>query len=114
LDIEVTVQGRTMPLGEDLSSDDGCTQKGNAGSPTLGPDDRLAVFASSTGTAQGQERIPLPWALVLVTEDGSSETILDGVRDPAGLGWLTSDELVFAGQVGGKMGPWIVGRDGTD
>jgi hypothetical protein len=71
---EVTVQGRRIPLGEDLAkADDRCTHQGNADYPAYSRDGRtLAAFASSTGSASGLARIGLRWALVLVLGVGSS------------------------------------------
>jgi hypothetical protein len=113
--MEVTVQGHRLPLGEDLAAaTDRCTQFGNTHFPAYAPDGRtFAVVVRSTEKEQGQDRIDVPWALVLVSEDGAAMTILDGIRDPSGLDWLTKDELVFAGHVGDAAGLWVLRRDGT-
>jgi hypothetical protein len=115
LPIEVTVQGHRMPLGEELAAtEDRCTQFGNADFPAYAPDGgTLALAASYAGGVHGQGRIDRPWALMLVSDGGTSTTVLDGLRHPGGLAWLTSKVLVFSGEIGGSAGLWAVRSDGS-
>ncbi len=115
LELEIFVRGWSMPVGEDLAAaEDGCTQLGNADYPTYAPDGRtLALFALPAGGNSGQSRIDLPWALSALAEDGTSDVVLDGVREPRGLDWRTDGQLVFAGGVAGQNGLWIVNRNGS-
>lgn len=110
----VTIRGEEVPLGEDLAaSPDRCTVSGNANFPAFGPDgETLAVLVRPTGGADDQDRVDLPWALVIVTSDGS-EVVIDGIVHPTDLHWLSSDELVFSGEIAGKVGLWTLRRDGT-
>lgn len=111
----VSVQGASIPLGEDLSRDpDGCTQRGNATRPAFSPDgESYAVFARATQDRSGQDRIDLPWALLVVRPDGNAKTLLDGLGEATDLAWLSGDVLLFAGTVGGQAGLWEVHADGS-
>jgi hypothetical protein len=115
LPVEVSLQGHRMPLGEELASAaDRCTQFGNADFPVYAPDGRtLALVASYADGVHGQERIDRPWALMVVSDEGTSMTVLDGIRHPGGLAWLTSEVLVFTGDLGSNHGLWAVRRDGS-
>jgi hypothetical protein len=115
LSTTVRAQGADIPLGEDLdAAPDQCTERGNAQYPAFAPtSDSFAAFARATGERHGQDRIDLPWALVLVTEDGTPSVVIDGVIEPSGLRWLTDGVLVFAGSINGTAGLWVIRQNGT-
>lgn len=115
LQVEVTVQGSRIPLGEELAkADDRCTQVGNADYPAYSPDGQtLALMGAAAAGRRGQARIDQPWAL-LVVKDAASQTVVDDIRYPGGLDWLADEHLVFTGQIGDVLGLWVVRRDGSD
>jgi hypothetical protein len=105
-----TVSGDVMALGENLdANEDRCTRTGRAGRAVYGPDGKtLALVASPARGRTGQDRIDLPWGLVVVAPDGVATTILEGLREPMGLAWISVDELLVSGTLGDQEGVWRV------
>lgn len=114
LDASVVVVGHVVELGENLDANgDRCTRTGRAGRPDYGPDgETLALVASPAQGRVGQDRIDLPWALVILKADGAASAILEGLREPQGLAWSSSDELLVSGTLDGRPGVWRVPVNG--
>jgi hypothetical protein len=111
----VTAQGTTFEVGIDIAaSADGCPDMGRASYPAFARDDRLAFMASANSGMGGQDLLDRPWALLVEAPGGSPSKILDGVRWPRGLTWLSDDRLVFSGSLGDTPGIWSVRADGED
>lgn len=114
LAISVEVAGQTVSLGENVTDALGaCPTSGQARSPAIDQSDgALAAFVQPSGGMSGQDRIDLPWSLVVVS--GSTPTpVLDGVLYPCCTTWTNNGDLLFSGLVGGRNGLYLVHRDGT-
>jgi hypothetical protein len=111
---EAVINGRPVPLGEDLSgADDGCTHRGNAKFPAYSPRDGvLAAVVAAVGDPPGPQRIDQEWAVVTVT-NGQSATVLSPIRHPRGLAWLSSEQIVVAAEIAGETGLWLMDADGN-
>lgn len=105
-----------VELGEDLGANaDGCTRTGRTGRPAYAPDgQRLALVASPSRGRTGQDRIDLPWGLVVLSADGVATTILEGLRDPLGVAWISDDDLLVTATLDGRRGVWRVPVSGDD
>lgn len=116
LALEVLIDGRRLPVGEDLRlTEDGCTRQSVAGHPSYGPDgETLAFVTAAVDGATGQARVGLQWSLFVNQPDGSQETVLEGLQDPQGVAWLTNEILIVAAKVRGLDGIWTVRRGGTN
>jgi hypothetical protein len=109
----VVAQGTTFALGQDLTLDsDRCPDEGRAMLPSIFRDGTLAFFASASSGRLGQDRLDLPWTLFLQEPGKDPQSVLDGVRWPRGLHWLSEDRVVFSGAVGDAAGIWSVQPDG--
>jgi hypothetical protein len=113
VDIEVQIDGRRVPLGEDLAmSEDRCTHLGNADLPTFSPDgSRLAAFAASVEREPSMRRIDQPWSLVMLTNH-EAKAVLGGLRYPLGLTWIAPDKVAFTAEMYGRRGLWTAAADG--
>ena len=116
LGVTAEVDGELVELGEDLGSNaDGCTRTGRAARPAYAPDgQRLALLASPAGGRTGQDRIDLPWGLVVLSPDGVATTILEGLRDPLGVAWISEGDLLVTATLNGQRGVWRVPVGGGD
>jgi hypothetical protein len=114
LEVSVEIAGETVLLGENITDVEGsCPTSGQASSPAINQTDgALAAFVQPSGGATGQDRIDLPWSLVIVPGDAATD-VLEGVVEPCCLDWTKDGELVFSGLIGGQNGVYSVHRDGT-
>jgi len=109
----VQAQGHSFPLGEDLAAaPDRCTKLSRTDYPALGMNGDLSAFVSYVAGTDGQDRIDLPWALVSFP-DQQTNTVLDGVVEPRGLGFAADGQYIFAGTIAGLPGLWRIAPDGT-
>lgn len=110
------IDGQVVNLGENVDANpDRCTRTGRAGGPAYAPSGgSLALLASPSHGRTGQDRIDVPWGLVVLSRDGMASTILEGLVDPLGVAWISDDELLIAATLNGRRGVWRMAVSGRD
>jgi hypothetical protein len=114
LAMTVEIDGQTVWLGENITDVEGaCPSSGQARSPAINPTDgTLAAFVQPSGGATGQDRVDLPWSLVVVSAD-TAKPVLGGVLYGCCLTWTNAGDLLFSGILQGQAGLYLVHRAGT-
>jgi hypothetical protein len=113
LTAEISDDGGTFSLADEIPPAGDCPNNGRALQPTLSPDgSKLAFFASpaSVGVA-GRGRLDMPSNLyVLTLATNEVEKVVADVRDAGDLQWSPAkEELAFAGRVGSDANAtWVV------
>lgn len=118
LAISVVIDGQTVRLGENITDEVGrCVSSGQSREPAINPiDGALAAFVQPPHGRSGQDKIDLPWSLVVVS-DGVAVAVLDGLRYARCLAWTKEGDLVFSADTGQHDvtldGVYRVNRDGS-
>jgi hypothetical protein len=112
IDLVVTIGDRQFNLRDDIWTR--CETSGRADYPAYAPDGERWAFLASPGPGGAADPGGgPPWAIVIVEVDGTSRTILDGIREPGGLAWAADGStLIFAGSYGGSSGVWATPTTG--
>lgn len=115
LAVGVEIAGETVRLGEDITDVEGaCPFSGQASSPAINQSDgTLATFVQPSAGMSGQDRVDLPWSLVIVFGD-TAQPVLGNIAYPCCVAWTSSGDLIFSGVIDGQNGLYRVHRDGTD
>jgi hypothetical protein len=117
LTAEISDDGRTFSLADEIPLAGDCPMNGRAFQPTLSADGlRLAFLASpaSVGVA-GRGRLDMPSNLyVLTLATNEVQEVVADVQDAGDLQWSpANDELAFSGRVGSDPNAtWVVDLDG--